>query len=121
LRSVGEEVPGGAACVSDGVAAIEDSDRELVGSRVLPDVLDGVLPGRARRQGRQKEVIGRCQSFAAMPAGTLGHQKRMQHPGAIVQAISARCAHRRAVSAKGSTRPAATPRPGQTAPDRHTD
>jgi hypothetical protein len=54
---MGEEVPGGAGLVDDVVVIVEDGDRELVGTQILPDVLHGVELGRIRRQGDQGEVV----------------------------------------------------------------
>ena len=67
LRLCDEPVPGLAAGLEDSVVVLEDAVREPVLAQVLPDVLDRVEFGRARRQQDDGEVLGKLQLVGLVP------------------------------------------------------
>ena len=74
---VDELVPGFAAERDDVVVGLEDPVGEPVVADVLPDVLDRVELGGARRQRQQGDVVGHDEAGGGVPAGLVEDHHRM--------------------------------------------
>ena len=72
-----EEVPCVAALVHDIGVAVEDGYGELVGAQVLPDVFDRVEFGRVWRERERRDVVGRHETLACVPAGAVEDEYRV--------------------------------------------
>ncbi len=70
-RLVDEVVPGITAVFNDVVVGCEDAVGQPVVSHELPDVLDRVELGRARRQRQQGHVVGHIELCGHVPAGLI--------------------------------------------------
>ena len=71
---IDERVPGVAAVVEDVGVGGEHSVRKPVVAHELPDVLDRVELGRARRQRQEADVVGNDEIVRAVPAGLVEQQ-----------------------------------------------
>ena len=99
----------------DVVVALEDPVREPVVAQELPDVLDRVELGRARRQGQDGDVPGHDEGAGEVPAGPVEDEDGVgvrRHHGADLGEVLLH----RGVSQNGMTMPAPLPSAGQIAP-----
>jgi hypothetical protein len=88
----------------------------VVAAEALPDVLDRVELRAVGRKHDEGDVVRDDQRMAAVPAGPVEHEHGIS-AGATERAVSARRPFIAPVSAKGMTRPTATPRSGLPAAD----
>ena len=101
----------------DVVVSLEDPVREPVVAQELPDVLDRVQLGRARRQRQEGEVPGYDERPGEMPSRLVEQQDGVgarRHHGADLEEMRL---HRLRVT-EGMTSPAPLPSAGQIAPNR---
>ena len=78
-----EVVPGEAAVVDDVVVGFEDPVREPVIAHELPDVLDGIELGAARRQRHECDVGRHHQRSRAVPPGLIEDEDSVRARGDV--------------------------------------
>ncbi|GCD59910.1 hypothetical protein NBRC3280_2505 [Acetobacter pasteurianus NBRC 3280] len=61
--------------------AVEDGIRQPIGAQELPDILDRVQFGRARRQKDQADVAGHFELGGGVPSGAIEQHDGMSAAG----------------------------------------
>ena len=112
-----EEVPCAAGFINDVVVVVEDGDREFVAAQIFPDVFDRIEFRSVRWQTHKGDVFGDRERGSNVIAGAIEDESGVL-PAATLRAIAVRCSDMVWAFAAGMTRPAATRRCGQAAPNR---
>ena len=110
LRLGDELSPGFAGGVDDVVVGFEDAVGKPVGAQILPDVLDRVEFGRARRQQDRRDVCGHVELAGGVPSGAVEQQNGVGALGDVARDFVEMELHREGVGEGQRERRALAPR-----------
>jgi len=112
-----EEVPCVAGFINDVVVVVEDGDGKFVAAQIFPDVFDRIEFRGIGWQTHKGDVFGDRERGSNVIAGAIEDESGVT-TCATLRPIAARCSDMASAFATGMTKPAATRRCGQAAPNR---